>query len=125
MTDAELVARYVTHATSAARDGKNRECFDAYLELDKLVTNEPERAWPLICEIIRRISPKDEDLLAYVAAGPLEDLLVRHPDGFIERIEILAQNDAHFRRALSGVWGCMPADIRGRVDRLLGDEPRL
>lgn len=127
MTDAELIARYLMHATTTTRDGTDAECFDANEELNELVTEEPERAWPLICEIIRRISLKDEDILAYVAAGPLEDLLVRHPQAFIERIETLAQNDAHFRRAVSGVWGWtrIPADIRERIERLLGDEPRL
>jgi hypothetical protein len=79
------------------------------------------------CEIIRRISPQDEDILAYVAAGPLEDLLVRHPYAFIDRIESLARNDAHFRRAMSGVWGwnSIPSELRTRLDTLLGDEPRL
>lgn len=48
---------------------------------------------------------KDEDILAHVAAGPFENLLARHPHAFIDHIEDLAQNDAHFRRAVSGVWG--------------------
>jgi hypothetical protein len=105
MTDDELIARYLTHAAITARDGTDGECFDASDELDELVNDEPERAWPLMCEIIRRISPENEDILAYVAAGPLEDLLVRHPHTFIDRAENLARSDAHFRRAVSGVWG--------------------
>ena len=127
MTDAELIARFVTYATATTRDGTDAGCFDANEELDKLVSGEPERAWPLICEIIRRISPQDEDILAYVAAGPLEDLLARHPHTFIDRVEELAQNDAHFRRTVSGVWGWerIPEDVRTRLDKLVGDDPRL
>jgi hypothetical protein len=127
MTDAELIARYLTHAAIRARDGTDAECFDASDELDELVTDAPERAWPLLCEIIRSISTEDDDMLAYVAAGPLEDLLVRHPHTFIDRVEHLARHDAHFRRAVSGVWGwnSIPADVRARLDTLLGDEPRL
>src|SRR5882672_11234987 len=127
MTDAEIISGYLTHAKTSTRDGTDAENFDANEELDELVTDEPERAWPLICEIIRRISPQDEDILAYVAAGPLEDLLVRHPYAFIDRIVSLARNDAHFRRAMSGVWGwnSIPLEIRTRLDTLLGDEPRL
>jgi hypothetical protein len=127
MTDAELVDGYLAHATTTTRDGTDAERFDAREELDELVSDEPERAWPIICEIVRRIAPADEDILAYVAAGPLEDLLARHPHTFIDRIEELATSDAHFRRALSGVWGWVriPSDIRTRLDRLLGDKPRL
>jgi len=69
----------------------------------------------VICVIITRIA--DDDILAFVAAGPLEDLLVRHPYAFIDRVEALARQDAHFRRAVS--------DVRTRLDELLGDEPRL
>jgi Family of unknown function (DUF6869) len=127
MTDAEIISGYLTHAKTTTRDGTDAECFDANEGLDELVTDEPERAWPLICEIIRRISPADEDILAYVAAGPLEDLLARHPHAFIDRIERLATSDAHFRRAVSGVWGwnSIPPDVRARLDTLLGDETRL
>jgi hypothetical protein len=121
MTDAELISGYLAHAATRTRDGTDAEHFEASDELDDLVTDEPERAWPLICEIIRRIAPADEDILAYVAAGPLENLLAQHPHTVIERVEILASNDAHFRRALSGVWGWnrIPPDVRARLERLL------
>jgi hypothetical protein len=127
MTDDHLIDLYLTHAAIRARDGTDAEYFDASDELDELVSDDPERAWPLMCEIIRRISPEDDDILAYVAAGPLEDLFVRHPHAFIDRVEHLARHDAHFRRAVSGVWGwnSIPAEVRARLDTLLGDEPRL
>src|SRR5258708_5549238 len=127
MTDAELISGYLTHAKTTTRDGTDAEYFDTAEQLDTLVTNEPERGWLLICEIIRKISAEDEDILAYVAAGPLEDLLARHPHAFIDRIERLATSDAHFRRAVSGVWGgnSIPSDVRARLDTLLGDEARL
>jgi hypothetical protein len=119
-----LADAYLAHVRTRKRDGTDAEAAE---QLDSLVTDEPERAWPLICDIIRRISREDEDQLAYVAAGPLEDLLVRHPHAFIDRIEALAKTDAHFRRAVSGVWGwnTTPSDVRQRLDKLLGEEPRL
>jgi hypothetical protein len=89
MTDAELIAGYLAHAMTTTRDGTDAEHFEAHEELDQLVSDDPERAWPVIREIVRRISPEDEDILAYVAAGPLEDLLARHSDTFIDRIEEL------------------------------------
>jgi Family of unknown function (DUF6869) len=127
MTHAELISAYLAHAATRTRDGTDAEHFEASEALDDLVADDPERAWPLICEIIRRIAPDDEDILAYVAAGPLENLLVQHPHTVIDRVESLASNDAHFRRALSGVWGWkrIPPEVRARMDRVLGDEPRL
>src|SRR5215469_14053498 len=120
MKDAGLIAAYLSHAKTQTRDGTDAEHFDVAEELDSLICDEPERAWPLICEIIRQIT--DDDILAYVAAGPLEDLLVRHPYAFIDRVEVLARRDAHFRRAISGVWGrnSIPAEICQRLDAPLG-----
>jgi hypothetical protein len=125
MKDEDLIAGYLSHSETSTRDGTDAEHFDAFDELNDVVRDDPERAWPIICEIIRRISA--DDILAYVAAGPLENLLVHHPHAFIDRVESLAKQDAHFRRALSGVWGwnSIPEDIRKRIDAILGDEPRL
>ena len=114
MKDSDLVTKYLAHAATAARDGTDAEHFAAGEELQSHVWHEPERAWPIIQEIIARIV--DDDILAYVAAGPLEGLLVRHPHAFIDRIEALAKKDGHFRRAVSGVWGynAMPDEVRRR-----------
>jgi Family of unknown function (DUF6869) len=123
--DTDLVVAYLAHAKTVMRDGTDAEFCDARKELDSLVTDEPERAWPVICKVIQQIS--DDDILAYVAAGPLEDILVHHPHAFIDRVEALARQDAHFRRTVSGVWAwnSLPPEIRRRLDALLGDEPRL
>jgi len=45
----------------------------------------------------------DEKSLAYVAAGPLEDLLHKHGDVVIDRVELHARTDPKFRLALTGV----------------------
>ena len=125
MKDAALIAAYLLHAATSTRDGTDAEQLAASDELQELVWNDPERAWPVICEVIRRASA--DDVLACVAAGPLEDLLVHHPHAFIDRVESLATEDAHFRRAVSGVWGwnSIPDDVRRRLDKVLGDETRL
>jgi hypothetical protein len=125
MNDPDLVTQYLAHAETSTRDGTDARWRAAAEELDSRITDDPERAWPALCEIIGRISA--DDILAYVAAGPLEALLARHPHRFIERVETLAKQDPHFRRAVSAVWGweTIPPEIRRRLDELLGDEPRL
>ncbi len=125
MNDATLIRAYLAHAETRARDGTDAEHFEAAEEIRELVIDDPERAWPIVCEVIRRTTA--DDILAFVVAGPLEDLLVHHGPAFIDRVEALAAEDAHFKRAVSGVWGwnSMAADVRKRLDDLLRDAPRL
>jgi hypothetical protein len=52
--------------------GKNREW--STHRLDELVRYHPEEAWAVVQEVLDLV---DDDALAYVAAGPLEDL-IRH-----------------------------------------------
>jgi hypothetical protein len=81
---AELIAGDLAHATTPQGDGTDAEYFGADEQLDELVSDEPERAWRLVCEIVRPISPAEKMFPAYLAAGPIEDLLARHPPRFIE-----------------------------------------
>jgi hypothetical protein len=76
--------------------------FWAFERLSDLVQENPEEAWNVI-EAMRRLDGADS-ILANIAAGPLEDLLVRHGDKFIDRFEVLARDDQQFRKLLGGVW---------------------
>ncbi len=117
-TDANLVRDY-TLAWTGRGDASHSW---ASGELDDIVREEPERAFPLILSLIGA-SPSDE-FLAIVAAGPLENLLCEHGEAFIERVEELARRDPHFRRGLAGVWGSsqMSADLQARLRTAVGDE---
>jgi hypothetical protein len=121
----ELVTAYLDHAESVSLRREERDLSPALDQLERLIGHDPEIAWAVIQELVRRAT-RDE-VLAYIAAGPLENLLCAHPHVFIDRVEVLAARDAHFRRALSGVWGWsrMPDDVVSRLDALFGDERRL
>jgi hypothetical protein len=54
------------------------------------------------CLLINK-APSDE-ALAYVAAGPLEDLLAFHGPAVIDYVTVAARADARLQLALSGVW---------------------
>lgn len=71
--------------------------------MDTLVRDDPTEAWE-ITRILVNEAPSDE-ALAYVAAGPLEELLHRHGSVLIDRIEEESQENARLQLALSGVWG--------------------
>ena len=121
----DLVNAYLEHAEAVSLRGHTGDPPAAYEEVESLVRNDPDAAWDVVQELVRRAA-RDE-VLAYVAAGPLENLLCNHPYAVIDRVEALAAQDAHFRRALSGVWGWerIPPDLLARIDALFGDEPRL
>ncbi len=91
-------------------------------ELDDIVREEPERAWPMILSLIG--ASRSDQFLAILAAGPLENLLCEHGEAFIERVEQLAARDPHFRHALAGVWGWsrMPEVLQSRLRTAVGDE---
>ena len=121
--DSTLAREYVSHVEVTVRDGTDAEFFEARERLDDLVRNDPDRAWPIVIDVIQRTS--HDDLLGYVCAGPLEDLLVYHGHILIDRVEALGKQDPHFRRALRGVWGrnSMPPDVGRRLDELVRDVP--
>ena len=121
----ELVTAYLDHAEAISLRRQARDPPPALDQVDDLTRQNPDAAWAIVQELVRRAT-RDE-VLAYIAAGPLENLLCNHPHAFIDRVEVLAARDAHFRRALSGVWGWerMTDDVLARLDALFGGEPRL
>jgi hypothetical protein len=87
---------------------------------------EPDRAeeaWPVIVHLIDA-APNDEALMD-VAAGPLEDALIWHPDRFGDRILGRARLDQKWRDALDGVWlwDRVPEPLRGQLMRLGSAKP--
>jgi len=101
-------------AHSAAEGKAKNSLFAAWEKVDDLIGRDPEAGWALTLELVAAAST--DQLLANVAAGPLEDLLRVNPELFIERVELAARRDPKFRRCLTGVWG-LPPSIRERVSK--------
>jgi len=93
--------------------------FWAFETLDELMRSDPEEAW-MIIDTVRQLNGTDI-ILANLAAGPLEDLLVNHGKTFIDRVEALARDDEQFRKVLSAVWkNDMPDALWARVKSVAG-----
>lgn len=73
--------------------------FDLWIEKAQ---NDPELCWRLIQAVLAQDS--DEHVIAALAAGPMEDLLLHHGPAFIERIEAKAAQNPLYRHLLAGVW---------------------
>lgn len=84
---------------------------ERFMDLD----TDGEDVWLAILHILAK-SPPDE-VLAVLAAGPLEDLIHYHGDAFIDRIESQARQDRAFRQLLNGVWESGSPEVWARVDR--------
>jgi hypothetical protein len=61
-------------------------------------------------------------VLANIAAGPLENLLTRSPEQFIDRVAEEARRDARFRGCLTGLWR-VPNSIRPRIEKYTSTIP--
>ena len=89
--------------------------------LDNIVHQDPERAWSIVLDIIKRSN--SDLLIGIIAAGPLEDLLCEKGEIFIDRLEIEAANDINVRKSIGGVWGesKMNSNIRHRISSLISE----
>src|SRR4026209_1082929 len=109
---AALKAAYLAHAHRVSHQlSRGEDTAWACDALDALVKNDPDAAWPLIVEIFNDAA--DDSTLAYIATGPLEELIVLHSSEVIDRIESTAATNGQLRRALSGVWvqGNIPSQV--------------
>ena len=91
----------------------------AIIELDNMADAAPEKAWPLILNILE--GDQSNEVLQSLSAGPIEDLLVSHGDDFIDRIEAEAGKNKAFKKCLGGVWKSdMDDPIWKRVEAVRG-----
>lgn len=71
--------------------------------MDTIVTEEPELGFELILRALAHFKNSPE--IAYLAAGPLENLVRSSGTQMIDRIEREAAVNEKFRFLLSGIWG--------------------
>ncbi len=72
----------------------------AWLEVDHF--DSPETVWPQLLELVD--TAPDREALAYIGAGPLEDLLLQHGPTVIDRIELEVRRRPKLVEALANVW---------------------
>lgn len=87
--------------------------------LGDLLTGVPERGWPLLREIVRRVPDRHLD---YLGAGPLEDLLRDNGAEIIDAIELEAAQSPKLRLALTGLYPhAIARSVRERIVALIPD----
>ena len=75
---------------------------DAFEAVRMMGAHDPDQCWRFL-EIARNADLSDVQL-AYLSAGPFEDLLKRHGRDFIARVEVAARDDTKMRVLVATVW---------------------
>jgi hypothetical protein len=93
-----------TLADTYLRNGATRsdEDFWAWQRVDEIVrAGDLDRAWE-ITRLLLRKAP--DDLIGYIAAGPLEDFIDVYGDRGLDLAEKTCDEDSRLQYALSGIW---------------------
>lgn len=85
---------------------KRDEDLWSYDQVHSIIQNDPDEGWEITSLLLQKAGA--DAALAYIAAGPLEELLLRHGSEVIDRIELESTNDSRLQLALSGVFGIGP-----------------
>lgn len=94
------------------------QTFWAYEALNGLCRSDPEQALVIICMILE-MNP-DERVLSNLAAGPLEDILVRHGIDVIKKIKEIIPVNKKFTELLRQVWtGRMASSIKKALNDII------
>jgi hypothetical protein len=117
--DTNLVKTWIALHHAEAKSQAYTDNFWAFTTLSDMCESSPERCWKLIQEI--RKSDGSDIILANLASGPLEELLVQHGQKFIDAVEKLAGDDEQFRKLLGAVWqNDIAEDVWVRIKRVAG-----
>ncbi len=119
-----LVETYLAHADAVSHDRADPEGYWSAAAIDDMIRGDVESAWPLVRELLRKAA--DDRMLAFIAAGPLEDLISLHGWALMERVAEAARSDQKLRRALTGIWvDELPEELLRRLRLLVEGEPPL
>jgi hypothetical protein len=112
--DSDLVSAWIALSLAEPNSPEHGEYFWAFMRADELCTDDPDRAWRFILAVLA--NNQSSPVVGHLSAGPLEDLLARHPYKIIERVESEARRNPHLASLLGGVWqNRMPDDVWQRV----------
>jgi len=109
----DIVSSYLEHC----RTGDERFSDAAMAVTAISFISPPEQQWQMVLEAVRQA--RDDNDLGHVAAGPIEGLLGRYGEQYIEPVDQRAAADPKFARAMTGVWKYRMSDeVWSRVQAL-------
>lgn len=120
--DPEKLEAYFSAKAQATSGNEDIETILSNPDIFAIHRGHEEAVWRFVLKVVARRAP--EQVLGYLAAGLLEDLIALRGAAFIDRIETEAWLNPLFRQTLHGVWqNRTPSDLWARVERARGAEP--
>ena len=114
-----LADGWIAHAHEFRENKENDKNWWAYMKMSELESTDPECYWRMILLILSL--NQDNVIVENLSAGPLENLLAKHGNQFIDRIETEARRNPRFTFLLGGVWqNATSDDIWARVEAARG-----
>ena len=117
MTEAELTdlaESWIAFTKAHENSEEYNALFWVFDRACDLSNEEPEELWQLILKVLSLNS--SNEILAVLSAGPLEDLLAKHGNAMIDRVEKEAKSNPLFAKLLGGVWqNSMTNEVWARV----------
>lgn len=104
---AEALLQWCRHEVNTPQHRENSWAFDC---METFVADAPHQALQIILSALPRFQEDAE--IAVFAAGPVENLIVKHGPEIIDSVENEAAANERFRYLLSGIWGRSGIDPR-------------
>lgn len=100
--DGDLVTAWLALQRAARGSALYRKNYWSFGVVWDMCADDPDQAWQFILHALN--VDASAAVLKMLAAGPLEDLLAKHGDYVIDRVEAEARSNPAFARLLGGVW---------------------
>ena len=112
-----LAETWIAFTLAPQKSSERNDLFWVFDQVWELTYESPQDLWLLIVKILSLNN--SDPILMNLSAGPLEDLLSKHGDSFINRIELEAKENPKFASLLGGVWqNSMTDEIWMRVQHV-------
>ncbi|MCP5500201.1 MAG: hypothetical protein H7A25_09890 [Leptospiraceae bacterium] len=98
-TDNEIAKMWIEYSSDTK---KNKELFNYWEYVNNLINNDSNKSWQLILTLIKYSN--SDQILANIAAGPLEDFINKYYKDFYSKIDNQLRIDSKFRKCITGVW---------------------
>jgi hypothetical protein len=109
-TDIFLIAIDWIRYTVAGMTSQERfdTAWASSIQIDMVLEERFEDLWRLILAI--HSLDQSTEVMQLLSAGPIEDLLAKRGQDFIDRVETRAKSEPSFARVLGGVWKSTMSD---------------
>jgi len=93
----EVANTYTRHYKQRSDDD-----FWAWQEVQRMIKTDLTQGWSIVQLLLEKAD--SQEMLGYIAAGPLEDFVDIYGDAALDRIENASGTDERMQFALSGIW---------------------